>query len=220
MKVLLLTDIHGETDKLEKIIDREEYDALLCAGDLSDANEFEDYEGNLREVLEAFKEGGEMSKAVPGNMDKEEDCVRALIDHRMNIHKKIASFEAFDVVGFGGGQTPFDTFFEPSGDEIYQALDTLYERMASDRKIAVIHQPPSDCELDIVEGDHVGSEEVRKLIEEKDFDLVFTGHIHESFGRDRIKGTEVLNPGAVMNGRYGVLKIDEEGLSTELKEIS
>lgn len=219
MRVLLLTDIHGEVENLEKIIEKESYDALLCAGDLSDANEYSQYEEKLYEVLEAFEDGGEMSKAVPGNMDREEECVKALIDHRMNIHKKIASFEAFDVVGYGGGQTPFGTPFEPSGEEIYQALDTLYGRMKSDSKIGVIHQPPKDSELDVVEGEHVGSKEVRTLIEEKDFNLILTGHIHESFGKDKIEETIVVNPGAVADGRYGILDIGEK-LNVELKDIS
>lgn len=219
MKVLLLTDIHGETERLEKIIEKESYDALLCAGDLSDANEYSQYEEKLYEVLEAFEDGGEMSKAVPGNMDREEECVRALIDHRMNIHKKIASFEEFDVVGYGGGQTPFDTPFEPSGDEIYQALDTLYGRMKSDRKVGVVHQPPKDSKLDIVDGEHVGSEKVRDLIEEKDFNLVLTGHIHESDGVDEIEGTKVVNPGAVADGKYGIAEIGEE-VDLEINEIS
>lgn len=219
MKVLLLTDIHGETEKLEKIIEKESYDALLCAGDLSDANEYSQYEEKLYEVLEAFEDGGEMSKAVPGNMDREEECVRALIDHRMNIHKKIASFEEFDVLGYGGGQTPFDTPFEPSGDEIYQALNTLYGRMKSDTKVGVIHQPPKDSKLDIVDGEHVGSEKVRDLIEEKDFSLVLTGHIHESDGVDEIEGTKVVNPGAVADGKYGIAEIGEE-IDLEINEIS
>lgn len=219
MKVLLLTDIHGETEKLEKIIEKESYDALLCAGDLSDANEYSQYEEKVYEVLEAFEDGGEMSKAVPGNMDREEECVRALIDHRMNIHKKIASFEEFDVVGYGGGQTPFDTPFEPSGDEIYQALNTLYGRMKSDTKVGVIHQPPKDSKLDIVDGKHVGSEKVRDLIEEKDFSLVLTGHIHESDGVDEIEGTKVVNPGAVADGKYGIAEIGEE-IDLEINEIS
>lgn len=219
MKVLLLTDIHGEVKNLEKIIEREDYDALLCAGDLSDANEYSQYEEKLYEVLEAFEDGGKMSKAVPGNMDREEECVGALIDHRMNIHKKIASFEEFDVVGFGGGQTPFNTPFEPSGDEIYQALSTLHGRMKSDTKIGVIHQPPKDSKLDVVDGEHVGSEEVRTLIEKKDFSLVLTGHIHESGGIDEIDGTKVVNPGAVADGKYGIVEIDGE-FDLEMKEIS
>jgi len=219
MKVLMLTDIHGEVKNLEKIIEKENYDTLLCAGDLSDANEFENYSETLEQVLEAFENGGEMSKAVPGNMDREEKCVRALIDHRMNIHKKIASFEAFDAVGFGGGQTPFDTYFEPSGKEIKDALETLFDRMKADRKIGVIHQPPANSELDKIEDEHVGSEQVRDLIESKEFDIVLTGHIHESAGVDEIAGTTVVNPGAVVEGKYGVLEIGAE-INIQLKEIN
>lgn len=218
MKVLLVTDIHGDTEKLEKIIDREDADAVLCAGDLSDANEFEDYEGNLSEVLEVFEKQGLMTKAVPGNMDPEEACVKQLIQRRMNIHKKIGSFEKFEAVGFGGGQTPFGTPFEPEGEEIQTALSTLYDRMKAETKIGVIHQPPAATNLDIADGEHVGSKEVRNLIEEKDFNLVLTGHIHESRGIDRIEGTKVINPGPVLEGYYGVAEIEGE-INLEMKQL-
>lgn len=218
MKVLLVTDIHGDTENLEKIIDREDADAVLCAGDLSDANEFEDYEAQLSKVLDVFEKQGLMTKAVPGNMDPEKKCVEQLIQRRMNIHKKIASFEEFEAVGFGGGKTPFGTPFEPEGEEIKNALSTLYDRMKADTKIAAIHQPPAATTLDIVDEDHVGSIEVRKLIEEKDFDLVLTGHIHESRGVDRIEGTPVINPGPVIDGYYGTAEIEDE-IDLEMKQL-
>lgn len=218
MKVLLVTDIHGDTEKLEKIVEREEVDAVLCAGDLSDSNEFEDYEAQLSEVLDVFEQQGLMTKAVPGNMDPEEECVSQLIQRRMNIHKKIASFEEFDAVGFGGGQTPFGTPFEPEGEEIKTAISTLYDRMKADRKIAVIHQPPAATSLDVVDGDHVGSKEVRELIDQKDFDLVLTGHIHESKGIDEVGGTIVVNPGPVMEGYYGLAEVKDE-VELEMKQL-
>jgi Icc-related predicted phosphoesterase len=218
MKVLLVTDIHGDTEKLEKIVQKEDADAVLCGGDLSDANEFDDYDGRLGEVLDVFEKQGLMTKAVPGNMDPEEDCVKQLIQRRMNIHKKIASFEEFETVGFGGGKTPFGTPFEPEGEEIKTALSTLYDRMKADTKIAVIHQPPAATNLDIVEGDHVGSTEVRTLIEEKEFDLVLTGHIHESRGLDHIEGTPVMNPGPVIEGYYGIAEVEKD-IELEMKQL-
>lgn len=218
MKVLLVTDIHGDTERLEKIVDKEDADAVLCAGDLSDANEFDDYEGQLGDVLDVFEKQGLMTKAVPGNMDPEEDCVKQLIQRRMNIHKKIASFEKFEAVGFGGGKTPFGTPFEPEGAEIKTALATLYDRMKADTKIAAIHQPPAATNLDIVDEEHVGSTEVRALIEEKDFDLVLTGHIHESRGLDRIEGTPVINPGPVMEGYYGIAEVKED-IELKMKQL-
>lgn len=218
MRVLLVTDIHGDTENLEQIVSRESFDAVLCAGDLSDDNEFDDYNEQLKQVLDVFDEGSGLTKAVPGNMDPEQDCVKQLIERRMNLHKKIAAFETFEAVGFGGGQTPFGTPFEPEGSEIQNALETLYDRMNADKRVAVIHQPPHNTELDKADGDHVGSEEVRELLENKEFDLLLTGHIHESRGRDEINGTVLVNPGPVMEGYYGVAEIDEE-ISVELKQV-
>lgn len=219
MKVLLLTDIHGKVEKLREILEQADYDVVLCAGDLSDANEFDDYESNLEEVLETFDQKGKMVKAVPGNMDPEEECVGKLISHRMNLHKNISSFDRFDAVGFGGGKTPFGTPFEPEGEEIRQVVEMLYDRMSSEKRVAVIHQPPAETELDLVDGDHVGSQEVRKLIEEKDFQLLLTGHIHESRGTDEINGTKLVNPGPVLDGYYGLASIEEDGISVELRQL-
>lgn len=218
MKVLLLTDIHGNSENLREIVSKEDFDAVLCAGDISDANAFEDYSENLSEILDLLETSSGLVKAVPGNMDPEDICLRALINRKMNIHKKIASFEEFDVVGFGGGQTPFNTPFEPSGEEIRETVEILHSRMSSGRKVAVIHQPPKDTELDIADGDHVGSSEVRKLIENKDFDLLLTGHIHESRGIDELANTILVNPGPVKDGYYGVLTAEKE-FNVELKSL-
>lgn len=218
MRTLLVTDIHGATDELEKILEREGYDAVLCAGDLSDAREYSDYEGKLEEVLELFNQKDKLVKAVPGNMDPEEECVQHLRNHRINLHRKIGSFNGFEAIGYGGGITPFGTPFEPSGAEIRDTLEKLSERMTSNTRVAVIHQPPKDTKVDVADGDHVGSAEVRELIEDSDFDLVVTGHIHESRGRDEINDTEVVNPGPVLDGFYAVAEIGEE-IEVEMRQL-
>lgn len=217
MRVLLITDIHGETGKLSKILSREEYDAVLCAGDLSDASQFDDYEANLVEVLESFNQQGKLVKAIPGNMDPERDCVEKLREYRLNLHKRVGSFDSFDAVGFGGGQTPFDTFYEPEGSEIKETISVLRDRMKSDTCVAVIHQPP-EGKLDVVDNEHTGSTEVRELIEESDFDLMLTGHIHEARGIDTLGGTKMINPGPVANGYYGVAEIGRE-IELEMKQL-
>lgn len=218
MEVLLLTDIHGDWENLEKIVSRESFDAVLCAGDLSDASEFDDYQENLGKVLDVFEGSEALVKAVPGNMDLEDECVRTLIDNRMNLHKKIAGFEEFEAVGFGGGLTPFDTPFEPEEVEIRETIELLYDRMSSDVRIAVIHQPPENTALDVADGIHVGSSEVRTLLENTGFDFLLTGHIHESFGVDELSDTILVNPGPVFEGRYGILTVGDE-LDVELKRL-
>lgn len=218
MRTLLITDIHGDTEKLENIIEKEVFEAILCAGDLSDAREFDDYERKLEEVLDLFDKKDKLVKAVPGNVDPEEICIEHLRERRINLHRKIGSFEGFEAVGHGGGITPFGTPFEPSGEEIKNAVETLSKRMTADTRIGVIHQPPADSELDISEGNHVGSPEVRELLEESDFDLVLTGHIHESRGRDSFNGTVAVNPGPVMDGFYAVAEIGD-GIAIEMKQL-
>lgn len=218
MRTLLVTDIHGETENLRKILEKESYEAVLCAGDLSDFNKFDDYEGNLGEVLDLFDQKDKLVKAVPGNMDPEETCVKHLRERRINLHRKIAAFEGFEAVGYGGGITPFGTPFEPSSEEIERTIETLEDRMKSDTKIAVIHQPPKDTEVDIADGNHVGSEGVRELIEDSEFDLMVTGHIHESRGRDELSGTEIINPGPVVEGFYAIAEISEE-IEVEMRQL-
>ncbi|MDY6770988.1 MAG: metallophosphoesterase [Candidatus Nanohaloarchaea archaeon] len=218
MRVLLTTDIHGNVSNLESVLDRADYDVALCAGDLSDAGEYSDYEDRLLQVLDAFDDQRKLSKAVPGNMDQEEACVRNLIDRRMNLHKNVASFDRFDAIGFGGGLTPFGTPFEPDEEEIRSVLAQLYDRMQADNRVAVIHQPPAATSTDVADGEHVGSKEVRKLIEENDLDLVLTGHIHESRSMDELAGTTLVNPGPVADGYYAVAAIDD-GIDVQLKEL-
>lgn len=218
MKTLLLTDIHGDIEKLEKILKKESYEAILCAGDLSDAREFEDYIGQLREVLDLFEQKDKLVKAIPGNMDPEQECVKELRERRINLHRKIGSFEGYEALGFGGGITPFGTPFEPTGEEIKNTVEKLSERMKSDTKVAVIHQPPKNTELDIADGNHVGSKEVRELLENSDFDLMLTGHIHESRGKDQINNTVLVNPGPVLEGYYAIADISDS-IEIEMKQL-
>jgi len=218
MRALLVTDIHGNYQKLDNIIRNEKFEAIICAGDLGDANEYSDYKNNLEKVVEKFNQKDKLVKAVPGNMDIEEDCVHTLRNHRINLHKKIGAFDGFEAVGFGGGITPFGTPFEPDEKEIRETVEILEKRMKSDTKVAVIHQPPKDTGVDIADGNHVGSQEVRELIENSDFDLMVTGHIHESRGTDKIGETQIVNPGPVLEGCYAVAEISDE-IEVELKKM-
>lgn len=216
MEVLLVTDIHGGVENLKEIFSKEEFDAFLCAGDLSDAGRYSDYNKNLSDVLDVF--GDSIGKAIPGNMDPEKKCVEKLEEYNRNLHKKKVSFSGFDAVGFGGGKTPFGTYFEPSGEQISKKISELYEDMSSDKKVAVVHQPPINTKLDLTnDGQNVGSKEIRELLEQKDFNLFLTGHIHEARGKDKIGETILVNPGPVLEGYYAKAKINDK-IKVQLKE--
>lgn len=211
MKVLVLSDIHGAVNEVESILNKEEeHGLILVAGDITDTSE-DDYLGTAKEIVELLGESGRFVKAVPGNMD-DEDILKLLIENRINLHKNIFSLQEHEFIGFGGGRTPdgVNTPFEPEDRERGEVLEQLLQRTQSDRRVVVSHEPPKGTSADVVSGDHVGSESLRKLIGDEDIDLVICGHIHESRTVDEVDGTTVVNPGSVKEGRYAVLELGDE----------
>ncbi|MDY6776850.1 MAG: metallophosphoesterase [Candidatus Nanohaloarchaea archaeon] len=218
MKALVLSDIHGEIEELRSILNRETgYDLIVVAGDITDTS-VDDYRGRAEEIVDLLDEQGRFVKAVPGNMD-DEDILEVLVRNRVNLHKDLFTLGEYDFVGFGGGRTPpgVETPFEPEDEERGEILGQLLDRTKSERTAVVSHEPPKNTSADRTSsGDHVGSEELRSLIEDGDIDLVISGHIHEAVGRDEVGGTVVVNPGPVKQGKYAVVEM-EDGIDIEFR---
>lgn len=210
MRVLALSDIHGDVDSLERILNREDdYHLILVLGDITDVSH-DDYVDRARRIIELLDDQGKFVKAIPGNMDDEE-ILRLLIENRVNLHKDIFSLGDFDFVGFGGGSTPFNTPFEPDDAERGKVISTLLERTGSPYHAIVSHHPPKNTRIDrTADGDQVGSEELRRIIENEDIRLVLSGHIHEAAGEDKLGDTVMVNPGPVNEGKYALLELGEE----------
>ncbi|MEN6378200.1 MAG: hypothetical protein ABFD15_01290 [Methanofastidiosum sp.] len=49
--------------------------------------------------------------------------------------------------------------------------------------------------------------------------VAVSGHVHESRAIDSIGKTQLLNPGPLKDGYYGIVKIDGKEVKVELKEI-
>lgn len=219
MRILALSDIHGDVETLKRIVTRESdgYDLILVLGDITDAS-LDDYLGRAEEVVNVLDQQGTFVKAIPGNMDNE-DVLKLLIDNRINLHKDMFSMQNHDFVGFGGGSTPFDTPFEPSDEERGQVLETLLQRTSSPRRVVVSHHPPKNTLIDrTADGEQVGSDALRNIIDNKDVHIVLSGHIHEAAGEEQLGDTVMVNPGAVQDGRYAILDVTAEEVSVELKE--
>lgn len=74
--------------------------------------------------------------------------------------------------------------------------------------VIIAHHPPRDTLLDVVPGGfHVGSPGLRAFIEAEKPLLVVSGHIHESAAIDRLGPTTLVNPGALLEGRYAIAEI-------------
>jgi uncharacterized protein len=112
--------------------------------------------------------------------------------------------------------TPWKTPREVSEEELHSRLAALADQVPDPRSaVFMIHVPPYDSGLDtapildenlrptVSAGDvlrgPVGSQAVRRLIEERQPLLSVHGHIHESGGERRIGRTVSINPGSEAN---------------------
>ena len=194
----------------------EGYDLLIITGDFT-------LKGGTREageVLSHFLKRGRRALALAGNMDYPE--VDAYLKSQgLGLHGEgVVLAENLGIFGVGASApTPFHTPNELSEEEIYALLEQGYRNIKNTLlKIMVCHTPPLNTACDkLPNGMHVGSGKVREFIEKYQPDYCLCGHIHEGVGVDKIGATVVANPGAFLEGYYGIL--DTEKKQVELKQI-
>ncbi len=209
MKFLVLSDIHGNIDALDKLDEQfSQADAVLFAGDFA---RFKHPETGLP-VLEKLLTKHEVIFSVIGNCDEPEFL--AEIEARdCSIQKALVFHEGLAFSG-SGGATPFtnDTPNERPEEEILEdfALVTQATEQLWDNLIMIMHNPPKDTKCDTVPGGiHVGGPLSAELIKKIQPLAVITGHIHESAGIDKIGNTTVINPGALLEGKYAWLEVEK-----------
>ena len=215
MKFLVLSDIHGDLDNLDKLDSRfGEADALLFGGDFA---KFE-HEETGKPVLDKLLKKHENIFSVIGNCDNE-DFLSDIEEADISVEGAISFFDGIAVCGSGGG-TKFTgtTPFEREEDEILSDYDVV-ENSSSEcadenghwsNLILIMHNPPKDTECDKIPGDiHVGSEKLRAYIEKRTPFLVVTGHIHESAGISKIGNSTIINPGSLAEGKYGWVEAEK-----------
>ncbi|RLJ08171.1 MAG: YfcE family phosphodiesterase [Candidatus Aenigmatarchaeota archaeon] len=223
MRLLVLADIHGQWQELDRIIDAvkdEDFDAVICPGDFTDMfsvpPEFTQMDvGNM--VLQRLLTLKKPLFAVPGNHDPYE-LLDLLDDFDVNCHGKLKQLKGYQIAGWGGAVTPFHTKFEPTDEETQDAL-RLIEEQKRGKLIFLTHNPPYNTQMDrTISGQHVGSKLIRDFIERVQPVLVISAHIHEAFGQDTLNNTVIFNPGPVYEGRYGLVTLEPE-IRCELKKI-
>lgn len=215
---VVVGDIHGATENFKMIPGLPEAAGVIVTGDLTNY-------GGAAEALKVMREleaPGLPVLAQIGNMDLAE--VDAwLAEKGVNLHaacRELAPGVA--IMGVGGstptpGHTPSE--FQEADYARWLAAEEQ-EALAWPHRVLVSHNPPRDTACDVLPGGlHVGSVSVREFIARARPEVCLCGHIHEARATDTIDGCQIVNPGALAEGGYALLRFSGGRLSAELKSL-
>lgn len=188
MRVLAFSDLHGNQsliDELKK--SSKNCDLVICCGDITPVHE---------DTIDAGRKIGKLGArtlAVPGNFELPNE-MRTLCKELgwTELHGKSFEINGMVFSGCGGGnKSPFGTPYELEEHDFQELLDRLDTRKPF---VLVSHCPPRGCVDEPRQDLNVGSEVIRKFIEEKQPVINICGHIHECGGMEaKIMNTRVIN---------------------------
>ncbi|MEM2089341.1 MAG: metallophosphoesterase family protein [Thermoproteota archaeon] len=192
LRVFACSDIHLRLSLLEEALKNSRHmDIAVCLGDITIFNK------GLDAALEKLKALNEHVAIIPGNNESPEVLEEKTVEKGLIfLHGRKMVFKGFTLAGIGGSlRTPFNTPFEIDEEDFQQLLSSFKD---SKNLVLLSHSPPFNTALDLTHsGDHVGSIELRRFIEEESPLLCLCGHVHERAGlSEKIGETLVVNPGS------------------------
>jgi len=205
MKFLCTSDLHGVVPvQMKEIVSFQNIDAILAAGDFSPHGwhgEGRNAEGPLNFLISL----GLPVFCVNGNIDPNPDYFLNLekIHEKFHfVHLKRVKVGDYYIVGLG------DYYFMAS--YVLDKFESLLKK--NPKKTIVISHYPLRGVLDKTDfGSHVGSDELRALIEKYQPLVFLCGHIHEAAGVSNIGKTTVIN--AAMKNVLVEIKDEEVNVS-------
>jgi len=209
--VLLIADLHGQFGKIDSFLELNP-EAVFIAGDLTNMGPVDTVDDVLSRIdVPCF--------AVPGNCDPKEILDTLEHSDAVCLHGAQMNLGKMSLVGVGGSNpTPFNTPFELTDKQIDDLLNTATSKMEKTvHNILISHAPPYDT-LDVINGEHVGSQSIRRHM--KDFDLVCCAHIHEQRGVKDVDGVKIVNPGPAMDGYCAMLHFGNEAKDIKVELLT
>jgi len=208
MRLLCLSDIHGEAAGLEELLSGpERADAVIVAGDITHLGGRAEAQAVLAPILSSRMR----LFAVAGNMDRE--AARSYLGELgVDLHARGMVVEGVGFMGLGGGTpSPFGTPWELDDEEARRCLEAGFTQInGASFRVLISHPPPRGTELDRgFARQHVGSGPVRDFLLAGSVNLCICGHIHESAGEDTLGGAQCVNLGPFKNGNYALVTIDD-----------
>lgn len=205
MKILAISDPHGDYSKIKKIMERAgDFDLAMIVGDITNFGPDE----KVEELMEMFDKP---VLAIPGNCDQKSILEALDASKAINLHGKAEQIGEIRFIGLGGSNpTPFKTPFELSEEYIENALEGMVCSAENTDDCGTIvlltHAPPHGTRDELPFG-HVGSKAIQKFVDR--VDLIVCGHIHEAKGIETVGKTVVVNPGEACKGFCALITIEE-----------
>ncbi len=190
MKILALSDIHGDKDLIRKMAKKgaeEKVDLVILAGDIFNFDQHQDG------LIGPFKEMGLEVAILPGNHEGMSDINFLVEKYKIkNLHGYTMKFGEVGIFGCGYGDVGLHQL---SDEEFFNTLKNAHNNLKDvKKKLMVTHLQPNDSIIGL--GMFPGSSGVRKAIEEFKPDVHICGHIHETEGIEEVIGsTKVINVG-------------------------
>lgn len=213
MKILMITDIHSNPEKVYRYLDNNVVDEIIVTGDVTEFGP----ETLFVEILNKLA-GYASVHALFGNCDPKNSSELLDKSDAINIHDNVSKIGNITLVGFGGSNpTPFDTTNEYTDESLYENLNKYSDILSSESfTILVTHAPPLNTNADKIEaGAHVGSSAIRQIIEETQPTLNLCGHVHESIGQDKIGNTTIINPGDASTGHACIITLNPDDIQNK-----
>lgn len=185
MRILLFSDIHGDTKALEELV-ATPADLYISCGDLST------FGRGLERCGEALRPLGERLLVIPGNHETAADnrafCEKfGFVDFHLATRTLAGKSGATHWAGIGYSNiTPFNT---PGEFTDAQIADHLRVFEGKSPLYLAAHVPPHGTALDRTgSGKHAGSAAMREWIQRVQPAAMFCGHIHECAGTSESLG--------------------------------
>ncbi|MGH7595604.1 MAG: metallophosphoesterase [bacterium] len=216
MRLLCITDIHGEVRRFERILVAEpKADLLIIGGDFTNFGK----PPEVDHILNLAQAHTPQVLAVAGNCDSPE-IDQFLLERGVSLHKR--GVRIGDIGFFGLSAMPpwKGNMYEFPEEDLDRFLTASFAQVeGSSRYIMVPHCPPHNSEVDRnSSGGNVGSIAVRNWMDKVKPLLVICGHIHEARGQARVGNTVVVNCGPARDGNYVVAEVGNE-VKVELKRV-
>ena len=204
MNIIALTDIHARIKAIAALAPQlQNADLVLLCGDITHFG----HKKEMSDILKMVLDINPSTYAVTGNCDYP-DAENYLMEEGLSLHAVTREFRGYTLFGLSGslpcpGKTPHEYT-----EEEFEAILAGMVIPPGKPLLMVSHQPPYGTVNDQVSpGFHVGSNTIRRFIENHQPLICFTGHIHEGIGIDHIGKTAVVNPGPAGNGGYVITEM-------------